>query len=67
MRVIGHSAFLGCRLLKSVVVPPLVAKVEGFVFEKGVFADVTLVVPRGCKEAYAQACVWSSFATIVEE
>ena len=49
------------------VVPPLVAKVEGFVFEKGVFADVMLVVPRGCKEAYAQACVWSSFATIVEE
>ena len=68
VQVVDFSAFNSCTSLKRVVCasefPPAVASK---VFEKGVFADVTLVVPRGCKEAYAQACVWSSFATIVEE
>lgn len=68
VHTVDFSAFNGCGSLKRVVCasecPPAAASK---VFEDGVFADVTLAVPRGCKAVYEQAPVWCGFATIVEE
>lgn len=68
VHTVDFSAFNGCCSLMSVACasecPPAVASK---VFEDGVFADVTLAVPRGCKAAYEQAPVWRGFATIIEK
>lgn len=62
--------FVGCSSLKEIhcqatEVPGL--DKDAFTYESSIPSDVTLYVPKGCKEKYESAENWKNFAKIVEE
>lgn len=64
---IETQAFDGCRALASVVcmaaVPPAVAP---YAFDSDAVSGAMLIVPVGCRQAYASEPVWRDFHSIVE-
>ena len=64
--VIESKCFYGCKALKEVHIknpnPPAILE-DTF----SVYADATLYVPIGSKEAYQNHSIWGKFGTIIEE
>lgn len=64
--VIESKCFYGCKALKEVHIknpnPPAI-----FEDTFSVYADATLYVPIGSKEAYQNHSIWGKFGTIIEE
>jgi len=60
------KCFYGCKALKEVHIknpnPPAILE-DTF----SVYADATLYVPIGSKEAYQNHSIWGKFGTIIEE
>lgn len=64
--VAQNKCFYGCTALKEVHIknpnPPAILE-DTF----SVYADATLYVPIGSKEAYQNHSIWGKFGTIIEE
>lgn len=76
LNVFGYNQFFGCSSLKTVWVkwnPGEHGSTMGFPIPPCAFRstpydyDGTLIVPKGCLNAYSQSSVWGEFKTIREE
>lgn len=64
---IGNQAFEKCPQLKTLIMkpetPPVIAPNA---FSAVSYLSTTVIVPKGCRDAYTQATEWSNFQNIVE-
>ncbi|MBO4907432.1 MAG: leucine-rich repeat protein [Bacteroidaceae bacterium] len=66
---IAEDAFVGCTALREVRLPvedPTTINVDEKAFEQLDLSLITLYVPQGSRDLYAQAPVWKEFGKIVE-
>jgi len=69
LKIIGNACFESCTALQTVTISvpdPADVALSANIFRSVDLANVTLVVPQGTRQLYAEADVWKDFGTIRE-